>query len=312
MVNGDSFIFYPSFLEDLEKIKDEGIRVKVLLSILKYGCYNTPIDLSDIDPDGFLSVGINSIVRDIDSAKAKREEISKKRSEAGKRGGGQKGNQNARKKGHSEDDLDDDVDESDRPKRANPTKPTKRTFDSKTSLDVDVDVDVDIDKKDSYSTKVEHEEKKASKKDENEDINPPTRQNVDYKRVINLWHEVCVSYPRVTKLTDKRKKKIKARMQELSMDYEALRAIFVDFENSDYPKGQGWATFDFLFESEDNMVKTSEGKYKTKPKTKSFAEANKNVNAIWEERERKARERERLYHPNEYWKDVKFDPSDFS
>ena len=120
MVNGDSFIFYPSFLEDLEKIKDEGIRAKVLLSVLKYGCYNTPIDLSDIDPDGFLSVGINGIVRDIDSAKAKREEISKKRSEIGKMGGGQKGNQNARKKVNSEDvnSIDGDDNEQNEQKRA--------------------------------------------------------------------------------------------------------------------------------------------------------------------------------------------------
>ena len=302
MVNGDSFIFYPSFLEDLEKIKDEGIRVKVLLSILKYGCYNTPIDLSDIDPDGFLSVGINSIVRDIDSAKAKREEISKKRSEAGKRGGGQKGNQNARKKGHSEDDLDDDVDESDRPKRANPTNPTKRTFDSKTSLDVDVDVDGDNKEINNFISNAAAEQIRKKEDD---------KPSLDYNKIAGMWNEICISYPPVQRMTKGRKEKTYQRISEFGLDYESVKALFKKIENSEFLRGKSWATYDWIFDNEDNFAKAIEGQY-GKIKPKSFAEVNKNVNALWAKREREAELEWMKMHPNEYWKDVEFDTSQFN
>lgn len=97
MVNGESFVFYPSFLEGLEKIKDEGKRAKALCSILEYGLYGTPIDVSDIDPDGSISEIVAGIKEDMDARKVERGRISKRMSKIGKRGGGQIGNQNARK-----------------------------------------------------------------------------------------------------------------------------------------------------------------------------------------------------------------------
>ena len=115
-------------------------------------------------------------------------------------------------------------------------------------------------------------------------IIPPIREKTDYGMVVRLWHEVCKSYPRVTKLTDKRKKKVDQRMKELDWDYEQLRLIFEKMEASTFMRGGSWASFDWVFTSEGNMTKVLEGNYDDKTGIRTFQQVNKDVNDLWANR----------------------------
>lgn len=321
-LNKETFVFYPSFYESVKMIKDEKTQHRVLCSIIEYGCYGKPIDVSDIDPQGFLSMAIGIVKNDMDMAKDKRDKISKLRSEAGKRGGGQKGNQNARKNNRTEseendaDDADDADDEDDvgggkneQDDETNKTDKTSKNQQNEPYVDVDVDGDVDVDDKKNISCDIS--EKAEPKTDEVEIIQPPKRQTVDHKRVVDMWNDICTSNSKVMKLTPKRKQKITARMKELGYDYEAIRTVFEKVDHSEFMKGEPWATFDWVMGSEDRIVRIQENQLQHKSRPKSFSEANNNVNAIWEERERKAEQRRLQYHPNEYWENFEFNPSDF-
>lgn len=124
----------------------------------------------------------------------------------------------------------------------------------------------------------------SESKQSDEHITPPTREKPDYEKVVGLWHEVCKSYPRVTKLTDKRKKKVDQRMKELDWNYEQLRLIFEKMEASSFMRGGSWASFDWVFTSEGNMTKVLEGNYDDKAGIRTFQQVNKDVNDLWANR----------------------------
>ena len=44
------------------------------------------------------------------------------------------------------------------------------------------------------------------------------RERVDYQQIADLYNETCVSFPRLTKLSDSRKKAIRARLKQYSLD----------------------------------------------------------------------------------------------
>lgn len=94
------------------------------------------------------------------------------------------------------------------------------------------------------------------------------RTPVPYNEIIDLFNEICVSLPRVQKVTDKRKEKIKCRYLEFKGDLDCFRNAFTNMEESDFIKGKNnmnWnATFDWLFSNDLNMVKVLEGNYKNK------------------------------------------------
>lgn len=318
-LNKETFVFYPSFYESVKMIKDEKTQYRVLCSIIEYGCYGTPIDVSDIDPQGFLSMAIGIVKNDMDMAKDKRDKISKLRSEAGKRGGGQKGNQNARKNNRNEseendaDDADDADDEDDvgdgKNEQDDKTNKTSKNQQNEPYVDVYVDVDGDVDvdgnnkEINNFISNAAAEEQIRKKEDD--------KLSLDYNKIAAMWNEICTSYPPVQRMTKDRKEKTYQRISEFGLDYESIKALFKKIENSEFLRGKSWATYKWIFDNEDNFAKVIEGQY-DKMKPKSFAEVNNNINDLWEERERKAEQRRMLYHPNDYWKDVKFDPSDFS
>lgn len=97
MDKGDTFVFYPSFYEDLQGITDDRVKLRVYEAIICYGCYGIEADLSDIDQFGILASLVKRVSSSIDAAKEKRQRISQARSAAGKKGGAPAGNQNARK-----------------------------------------------------------------------------------------------------------------------------------------------------------------------------------------------------------------------
>lgn len=100
---------------------------------------------------------------------------------------------------------------------------------------------------------------------------PATQQKsqVDCAFVLKLYHHICQSLPKVLKLSDKRKSKIRIRFEEMGQDYQIMQEVFEKAEASHFLRGdnnRGWkADFDWIFTNGQNWVKILEGKYDNKP-----------------------------------------------
>ena len=97
---------------------------------------------------------------------------------------------------------------------------------------------------------------------DNKTDNKERVEKPDIEEVVQAYHDTCVSFPHLTKISDARKRAIKARLKKYGID--DLRKVFVKAEQSDFLKGnndRGWkANFDWLLK-ETNMVKVLEGNY---------------------------------------------------
>lgn len=99
-----------------------------------------------------------------------------------------------------------------------------------------------------------------------EQVEPAEKQN--WKAIIDAWNSTCISYPKLTRFSDKRKNKVAVRLKEMGGGDKALeicKELFVKMEGCSFLKGdnrRGWkATFDWLFENGNNWVKVYEGNY---------------------------------------------------
>lgn len=94
------------------------------------------------------------------------------------------------------------------------------------------------------------------------------REVVNYQQIADMYNDTCVSFPRLTTLSDARKKAIRARMNTYSIDDFAL--MFKKAEASNFLKGgneRNWrATFDWMIK-DSNMAKILDGNYDNKPGT---------------------------------------------
>lgn len=93
----------------------------------------------------------------------------------------------------------------------------------------------------------------------------PTKDTVSCQQIVNLYHNICVSYPKVRSLSEARKKAIKARLKTYSI--EDFEEMFFKAEASDFLKGKNgnnWsANFDWLIK-DANMAKVLDGNYDNK------------------------------------------------
>lgn len=91
--------------------------------------------------------------------------------------------------------------------------------------------------------------------------NDKNEKNI-YEVITNLYNEICISYPKFTKLSDRRIKALNARLKKYSV--EDFRTLFEKAEASDFLKGSNqkdWsATFDWLIK-DTNMAKVLDGNY---------------------------------------------------
>lgn len=85
-----------------------------------------------------------------------------------------------------------------------------------------------------------------------------------YAKIVDLYHEICKSYPTLRKVSEARKRAIAARWKEYGRDLNTFRELFEKAEASSFLKGKNdrnWtADFNWLMNSE-NMAKVLEGKY---------------------------------------------------
>lgn len=92
--DGDSFVFYPTFLEQIEAIRNDRVQLALFKAVVKYGLYGDIPDFSDIDSiGGVLDAVFVPMKYVIDEAKARR----KRNIANGLKGGAPKGNKNAAK-----------------------------------------------------------------------------------------------------------------------------------------------------------------------------------------------------------------------
>lgn len=99
-----------------------------------------------------------------------------------------------------------------------------------------------------------------------------SKEEYPYQDIMAQWNSVCLSCPKVQKLTEARKAKIKSRCEEFGVKTnDELRTfterLFRRVQASDFLTGrtQGkrpWvASFDWLFDNASNWVKVTEGNY---------------------------------------------------
>ena len=94
-------------------------------------------------------------------------------------------------------------------------------------------------------------------------------KRTDFQSVLDLYHTICVSYPKVRYLSDARKKAIKARLNTYTL--EDFKTVFENAEASSFLKGgndRNWsANFDWLI-ADKNIAKVLEGNYADKGRRK--------------------------------------------
>ena len=115
------------------------------------------------------------------------------------------------------------------------------------------------------------------------EIEEGNREKIDYQKIANLYNDICISFPKITKLSDARKKSIKARLNTYTID--DFTQLFTKAQASDFLKGKNnrnWqANFDWLIK-DNNMVKVLDGNYdnkgNTQAKTSTMCDEQKKLN----------------------------------
>ena len=102
-------------------------------------------------------------------------------------------------------------------------------------------------------------------KDMERDMDMERDTIIDYQQIADMYNNICMSFPKITKLSEARKKAIKARMKVYTLD--DFKKLFEMAESSSFLKGQNnrnWsATFDWLI-ADGNMAKVLDGNYADK------------------------------------------------
>ena len=96
------------------------------------------------------------------------------------------------------------------------------------------------------------------------------KERINYQEIVDMYNETCVSFPQVVVVSENRKKAIKARLNNYTV--EQLRTMFKKAEASDFLKGKNdrnWsANFDWLMK-DSNTAKVLEGNYDNKVNTQT-------------------------------------------
>lgn len=103
------------------------------------------------------------------------------------------------------------------------------------------------------------------------------KKNIDYIHIRDMFNDTCVSFPRLTTLSDKRKQAIKARLNTYTV--EQFGEMFRKAEASSFLKGsnnRNWqANFDWLVK-DSNFAKVLDGNYDDKPNQEPVKKENSN------------------------------------
>ncbi|MCI6672401.1 MAG: DUF4373 domain-containing protein [Prevotellaceae bacterium] len=110
----------------------------------------------------------------------------------------------------------------------------------------------------------------------------------DFEKIIDLYHSICKSFPRIIKLTQGRKQKIEIRfVDEMKGDWNLLESVFRKTEASKFLRGDnknGWkASFDWLFSNDKNWCKVAEGNFdnRVNVEQRGISSKDNNINDEW-------------------------------
>lgn len=99
----------------------------------------------------------------------------------------------------------------------------------------------------------------------------PAPEKIPLQEIVDMFNSICTGYPRVVKLSDSRKNKIRIRVEEMGGFARAkpmIQTIFEKMQASKFLRGDGksgWkAYFDWVFVNDKNWVKILEGNYDNK------------------------------------------------
>ena len=234
------FVFYYDYQQHLALLTDAE-RGQLLMALLEYGKDGTQPHL-----EGAALMAFSFIKAQKDRDAAKYAETVKKRSEAGKKGG-------RPQKKDKESEATESNKKQTKAKKANAFC-EKQTKAKKADTVTDTDTVTDI---------------KNNKPPKGGKSSAPPSDQTPYKAIVELYHEICISYPKLRNVSDNRKKAIAARWKEYGHDLGTFRELFELAETSPFLKGKNqknWtADFNWLMNSE-NMAKVLEGKYNDKQK----------------------------------------------
>lgn len=124
-----------------------------------------------------------------------------------------------------------------------------------------------------YRSDKPHSKVKESKGEKSKEEESKEKKSIKYpyQGICDLWNSVCVSLPKIAKITEARRQKIRARLDEFGCQPEewltTAETLFKRVQASDFLTGRktDWkASFDWLFENGKNWVKVTEGNYDNK------------------------------------------------
>ncbi len=126
----------------------------------------------------------------------------------------------------------------------------------------------------------------------NERIKEDKREDIPYQQIADTYNSICKSYPRLTTVSDTRKKAIRARLNS-GYTIDDFTKAFEMAEASDFLKGKNdrnWsATFDWMIK-DSNMAKILDGNYENKKGGGRSERAEGNAGTHEDAAERKMRE----------------------
>lgn len=198
-------------------------RGRLLMALLDYGEHGSKPEL-----EGAALMAFSFITGQMDRDATKYEETCRKRSEAGRLGG-----RPSKAKG-----LDGKA------KEANGFQDNQKKA-KKANTETDTDTETETETTTPYPLKGGQQDP------------------VPYAEIVELYHSICTSFPKLRAVEGNRRKQIAARWKKYK-GIDAFRELFERTEASDFLKGEnerGWsADFDWLMRP-TNMSKVLEGKY---------------------------------------------------
>lgn len=124
-----------------------------------------------------------------------------------------------------------------------------------------------------YRSDNSHSKVKESKGEKRKEEESKEKKSIKYpyQGICDLWNSICVSLPKIAKLTEARKQKIRSRLDEFGCQPEewltTAETLFKRVQASDFLTGRktDWkASFDWVFDNGKNWVKVTEGNYDNK------------------------------------------------
>ncbi len=104
-----------------------------------------------------------------------------------------------------------------------------------------------------------------------------SKKTVNPEKVVSLYHQFCPNLPKVQKVSENRKKRIKTIISEYGLN-KVIQVFQTAGESSFLNGGKGWkASFDWIMKTE-NFIKVLEGNYENKTNAKNEISEEPKIN----------------------------------